>query len=270
MKLAKFTLIPTILLAFQITFADVIPDNSHYVTVCAQITNISDYANLHMVGYVLMGSDHESTYEITSGDCLTKGYHMNTLEIYAVNDVNYTDTNINIQTLDFHKARFALKSNIKINPYIGYVDDSDPTAEVQEFYQIMGFTATNVVLFLSKRITKYNNGEADKIEDFTYDGDVSALNQQIPVGIPDPENNSGFSVFPNPSVGYVNIKSGTLAESLNINVYTVTGKLIMSEVLQKDKTQETYKLNTSKLVKGIYLLQVNSGDLSETRKIIVK
>ena len=74
----------------------------------------------------------------------------------------------------------------------------------------------------------------------------------------------GFKLYPNPAyTDEVFIKTPQLANK-EITIYDVFGKVVLREKLR------TSTLNISKLVPGVYLLQVVVNDRSTTRKLIVK
>lgn len=258
-----------VLLLSQKLLADVIPDDAHYVDKCAKITNIDEYENLYLLGYVnYVGAEHENTYKILSSDCLTKGYKLNSLQIYAVHTSNIDSLDIN--KLDLPNLNYALKSNIDIEPYAGYYPNSDPTKGIQEFYKIMGFNETSVVLHLYKKVTTYNNGNSDLVEEFSYSGNTELLSQAIPLVIPNNFIDSRLSIFPNPPVDKLYIKAERKISSIKINLYTVSGKKIVSETLSKTSTNNNFILPIVNLEKGIYLIEVNLDGAIETRKIVIK
>jgi hypothetical protein len=77
------------------------------------------------------------------------------------------------------------------------------------------------------------------------------------------ELNSKLNVYPNPASNYVNIELHT-NEISNLNVYDISGKLILTQVL-------TDKINTiaiDQLTSGIYFFKVNSSEGSSIKKVV--
>lgn len=73
-----------------------------------------------------------------------------------------------------------------------------------------------------------------------------------------------FKLYPNPAVGdIVNIKSDLNAVKL-VKVYDVFGKVVLTDRIS------TNTLNISRLVPGIYVLQVTEKEKSMTQKLVVK
>jgi len=81
------------------------------------------------------------------------------------------------------------------------------------------------------------------------------------------EANNNFVVFPNPSTGIFNIKTKTL-NSFNINVYDVTGKVILTQKNVKPNNN-IYALDISEYASGIYSLNISTDRSKVTKKIIL-
>jgi hypothetical protein len=176
MKLQKLLLLICPLVCCIIS-ADIIPDNSHPVEKCVKITNIADYPDISLLGYVTGPMIEPETYGITAKDCLHKGYKFNTLNILAVKR-SYL-LNKDIAKVDWSKDRNVVKSNIQIECYGGYMNDSIHISGIEQFYKIVGFTDSSVVLFKWKETNKFNNGKPSSTKKFTYKGDIKKLSQKM-------------------------------------------------------------------------------------------
>ena len=73
-----------------------------------------------------------------------------------------------------------------------------------------------------------------------------------------------IDVYPNPSTGIVQLSSNEMIE--NLSVYDCTGRLVFSEKLNAAKSQE---VNLSFLENGNYLLEIGSGKMVSTRKLVL-
>ncbi|RDI16096.1 T9SS type A sorting domain-containing protein [Flavobacterium sp. AG291] len=79
-------------------------------------------------------------------------------------------------------------------------------------------------------------------------------------------NKTTFGIFPNPSVdGNVTINNNLEANG-TVNVFTLTGANVFSSILN----QGTQNLNLSGLSAGMYIVKVESGNYSESKKLIIK
>lgn len=90
--------------------------------------------------------------------------------------------------------------------------------------------------------------------------------QNNSINAPIQENIEGLSIYPNPvnsGTTYIHI---TTKRNFNkkIEFFNVLGKRIFSTVLTGKE------LNISNLSKGVYVLKITEGELSETRKLVIK
>ena len=84
-------------------------------------------------------------------------------------------------------------------------------------------------------------------------------------GIEDFKTDFEMNVFPNPTSDFVNITVENLKENLSFSIYTVEGKLVMTNKLIALST----KLDIATYVKGTYFLKVTDGTaLMKTYKIL--
>jgi len=79
-------------------------------------------------------------------------------------------------------------------------------------------------------------------------------------------------VSPNPAQDFANVVvSLTKADKVEINVYDVMGKLVMSNNYGYQLAgYHTYEINTSDIPTGMYLFNIKVGDNQTTKKVIVK
>ncbi len=75
--------------------------------------------------------------------------------------------------------------------------------------------------------------------------------------------NKAFKVYPNPATSVVSISS-ELLDTYNVKVTDITGKVMLA----KDFSGVENTVDVANFAAGVYFFQVNSGDKSETIKII--
>jgi hypothetical protein len=134
------------LLLANFVFADVIAPNTHSVEKCVTLNNIDSFQNYVIVGKITGPMINGTTFElneIQQDTCLTKGYKFNRVEIYAI-EKNYYET-IPKESIDFNSVS-VFKSNIDIEPYGGYVADSNPLTKVEIVYSIKSIKDRVMVL----------------------------------------------------------------------------------------------------------------------------
>lgn len=72
-------------------------------------------------------------------------------------------------------------------------------------------------------------------------------------------NKSNLQLYPNPSTDYIRIKSE--AKSLDVKIYSLEGKLVVSGTYKSDED-----INVSKLNAGVYLVQANGVTIKFIKK----
>jgi len=83
--------------------------------------------------------------------------------------------------------------------------------------------------------------------------------------------NKVYSIYPNPANNELNISliSNAVREASYV-VYDILGKAVFKGDLSLDNNIQSRKINTSQLTNGVYLLKIDSGKVSATKKIVVK
>lgn len=86
------------------------------------------------------------------------------------------------------------------------------------------------------------------------------------VGIAELQENNFFTIYPNPNNGSFTIVSNNLGNT-TIEIYNISGQLIIKEVLLKKNTQVILKENP----KGVYLVRITNKNTNETviKKLII-
>lgn len=83
------------------------------------------------------------------------------------------------------------------------------------------------------------------------------------------DENNTLSIYPNPSSnGLVNILFDTNQSEVDISLYDISGKNIMTRKLNANG-YNNIQLNVSHLSSGVYLLKYTSGDFMTTKKLIL-
>lgn len=75
---------------------------------------------------------------------------------------------------------------------------------------------------------------------------------------------SSFKLYPNPAITDVVYITTTENSIKNIVVYDVFGEIVLTDRISSNS------LNISRLVAGIYVIQVTEGNKTMTRKLVVK
>ncbi|SDS25156.1 Por secretion system C-terminal sorting domain-containing protein [Formosa sp. Hel1_31_208] len=76
-----------------------------------------------------------------------------------------------------------------------------------------------------------------------------------------------FELFPNPAKEYFEFRLQNQNSKLNLNVYDVNGRVLIS---QRFSNQDRNIVNTSMLSRGIYFVEITNGDQKGLKKLIIK
>lgn len=76
-----------------------------------------------------------------------------------------------------------------------------------------------------------------------------------------------FSVYPNPTAQYVNVKNDTSLENSTINIYDLAGKLLKKEKINNDTN--LVNLPISNLKAGAYIIELVTNEVKQTEILIV-
>lgn len=95
--------------------------------------------------------------------------------------------------------------------------------------------------------------EALFLDNMFIDGDVLSV---------DDNNALAFSIAPNPATTNIEIRSNVVGE-MNVAVFSILGNKVLN-------TTTNGNLDISTLNSGVYLVQITQGDVSTTKKLVVK
>jgi len=161
--------------------ADITPSDKHPVHNCVKITNLDDYQEIAMLGFII-GPMYDSPhfFEIKNDDCLEKGYKFNDIGLYWAQK-KYVDSvgidnivlNTNIGPELYGDAYFRQVTNdpniffitSALDPGDFWVDDLSHLKSQISDYEIAGFIGDEIVIYLAKQIQKYDNSD-DKTKIF--------------------------------------------------------------------------------------------------------
>jgi hypothetical protein len=75
------------------------------------------------------------------------------------------------------------------------------------------------------------------------------------------------NVYPNPASGQLFIELNDMSRNLNVEIYNMTGQLVMNEIF---RNTSTIGLDVSGLTKGIYVLKLNTDKETYNTRIIIQ
>lgn len=109
-----------------------------------------------------------------------------------------------------------------------------------------------------------NQGSVASKTDGTEAFDVPA---DCPLGTASNELENNFIIYPNPSDGQINIKTRFDLGKTMISIYDMNGRKVFN---QQVELNHTALIDASNLTTGMYMIQIEGGDKSQTSKLIIK
>ena len=173
----KIIIIYMICLIPLFILADVAPSDMHPVDNCVRLTNLDDYPEICVLGFIV-GPMYDSPhfFEIENEKCLDKGYKFNDLGLYWAQK-KYVDSigieNIVIKTNigpelwgDTYFKQVTNDPNIffitsALDPGDFWVDDYNNLKSQISDYEIAGFIGNEIVIYLAQQIQQYDDGLKD-------------------------------------------------------------------------------------------------------------
>jgi hypothetical protein len=88
---------------------------------------------------------------------------------------------------------------------------------------------------------------------------------------------SSINLYPNPATNHLTIALGSNIKKVEVSIADITGKVIYSTTKNDPDSPESYRdreqkieVNTQDFAKGIYIVQIQTADFIETKKLVVE
>jgi len=155
--------------------ADIVPANSHLVKHSVQFTNLDDFPEIAILGYIVGPTyDSPNFFLIKNNEILQKGYKFNDLGLYwasckYVEHIGIENIVINTDIVpeyyeDEYFQQVTNDPNIHfitsaIDPGDFWVDDNNNLKTQISEYEIAGFIGDEIVIYLARQIQKFSIGD---------------------------------------------------------------------------------------------------------------
>ncbi|TRX37784.1 T9SS type A sorting domain-containing protein [Flavobacterium restrictum] len=104
-----------------------------------------------------------------------------------------------------------------------------------------------------------------------YDGVLTTVTAKKSLGINDFDVSNRFAIYPNPVQESINIMAkGNFNGDLKVSVVTITGQTVIKSQTIKANAGSYTVVSKNKLASGMYLVQINTGTTTVSKKIMVK
>ncbi len=83
------------------------------------------------------------------------------------------------------------------------------------------------------------------------------------------KNKEEMNVYPNPTTGTISIKADNKYESLNLNIYSLNGSIVYSDVVQTNNNVAYKSVDLSNLSKGVYIVRMYNSDYHKVKRVLL-
>lgn len=155
--------------------ADIVPANSHLVKNSVQFTNLNDFPEIAILGYIVGPTyDSPNFFLIKNNEILQKGYKFNDLGLFwasckYVEHIGIENIVINTDIVpEYYEDKYFQQvtndPNIHfitsaIDPGDFWVDDNNNLKTQISEYEIAGFIGDEIVIYLARQIRKFSIGD---------------------------------------------------------------------------------------------------------------
>ncbi|WP_452225384.1 T9SS type A sorting domain-containing protein [Lacinutrix chionoecetis] len=176
-----------------------------------------------------------------------------TAKTFDITSINPNTSDVTSISFYFTEAEIAGWETVTGNSRTSLYAKNDDTADV---------SAITITSFGSgHRLTgSFDSGVAGTF----YFGTQNAL-----LSIDDFSLNNTFEIYPNPNNGQFNIQFTSVSNNIEIAVYDVRGRSVYNKLYNNSGTFNE-NINIGNVQSGLYLLNVNDGERTITKKIIVE
>jgi hypothetical protein len=247
------------------------PEGQKIIGYCVKIQNADSFPD---VAFVISVSwpvpPFTASYtELNSKDCLSNRHDF-PHAIYALNK-----TYLNLKGINkINYSQNALMTNISV-PAISYqfVPDDSPVKSISELYRVLGFNNSSTIIYLSKRITVYNDDHQDSIL-FTVPAGFDNLKSTIAINTTGVKNEEKFSqllIYPTPSQEYLNLyKIDNNLGNVSVEFFDMAGRKLSIYNFMKNQEELKITMDIRSLHSGIYNLRYSVGNYIENRLFLKK
>lgn len=90
------------------------------------------------------------------------------------------------------------------------------------------------------------------------------------LAVSDVTKQSELSVYPNPTNGNFNIRMTTKTNKVTTEIINLAGQIVSTNTFNVAGNKIDQAINATNLPKGVYIVKINDGDSTQTKKLIIK
>lgn len=141
-------------------------------------------------------------------------------------------------------------------------------------------TQDEEIIYNTNRVSNYYiwvygyNGANDPANCYNLVANISATNfrgMEAGISLAQVEKNLSFAIAPNPAPDQATLLFAPFASgNVDLRVSDLSGKVVLRQQINLDKTAQTYKLNVSNYAPGIYLVTAKNNESVFTQKLLIQ
>lgn len=157
------TMAGLMLIGWSSVSGDMIPGDSHYVERSVYLTNVADFPDVTLIGYITGPMvENYSVYVVQSNVPLDKGYKFNKLRIFALKK-SAVEQKGGLAAIDFKRLAAAHPPAEMLDPAGYYLSNDHALASEAHFYRISQATDATMTLTLDRSIYRFKDGTPDRV-----------------------------------------------------------------------------------------------------------
>lgn len=259
----------------QIVYTDVNPDTSMICLnyPCYESYNL-DLNNDAIVDFTLQTSHNHCQTTFVMSDRKSVSVVSQSGNLAAANML-YANSSIG-SNLSFSTNSVTLRSIVSGYPGLGcpaVLGSSGSWTDSTDHYLGLQFSvgANTYYGWVRLNVIVYNfvSAVSCTVKDYAYNSipNQPILAGQTATGIIENSFASSINLFPNPATNHLTIALPNTNEKVEITITDITGKIIYSTTVSETQKIE---VNTKDFAEGIYVVQIQTADFIETKKLIVE
>ncbi|WAC00947.1 T9SS type A sorting domain-containing protein [Lacinutrix neustonica] len=112
----------------------------------------------------------------------------------------------------------------------------------------------------------FNSGNTGTVNEWS----IELCTTTVTLGVDEFNIENSLSIYPNPSNGEFNIKFNGSTDKVQVKVFDIRGRSVLNSAFENSSKVFNETINLGNVQSGMYLLNINDGSRTVTKKIIVE
>lgn len=153
------------------------------------------------------------------------------------------------------------RGNIELNGVVLAVGDTFTQEDINN--GLVEFTNTQTQIFTDRFVVDIRNAANGWLPN-------QEININANVVSADSFELNNFSLFPNPSQGFISVRFDSRTnDTVNVQVFDLQGRAIVNKTFDSNQALFEERITLGNLANGVYLVRVNQGDRTSVKNLII-